>query len=98
MKWIQNYVKVSNLEGNIWLDSGTRTAYKIVSEKSGKLNTIQILENGRIFGIEELSEAIGVAEVYKFERVYFPTEDSKTLNYLNSQITTCCKEVSQNGM
>ena len=95
---MQEYTKAQNLESNIWLDTGTRTAYKIVTEKSGKLNTIQILENGKIFGIEELSEAIGVAEVYKFVRVYFPTEDSKTLNYLNSQITTCCKEVSQNGM
>ena len=95
---MQEYTKAQNLESNIWFDSGTRTAYKIVTEKSGKLNTIQILENGKIFGIEELSEAIGVAEVYKFARVYIPNEDSKSLNYLNSQITTCCKEVSQNGM
>lgn len=56
-------------EENFWFDSGTRTAYKSISKNSGQLDTIQVLENGRIFGIEELSEAIGVSEVYKFERV-----------------------------
>ena len=95
---LQNYVKKSNLEELVWLDSGSRTAYKSISKKPGKLDTIQVLENGKVFGIEELSVAVEVVEEYKFERVYLPFENTEISNFLNSQIATCCKEVSQHGM
>ena len=95
---LQNYIKESNLEELVWLDSGSRVAYKPISLKPGKLDTIQVMENGKIFGIEELSVAVEVAEEYKFERVYRPFENTEISNNLNSLITTCCKEVSKNGM
>ena len=92
------YSKKNVVEDNFWFDSGTRVAYKSVSKNPGKLDSIQILENGKIFGIEEHSVAIGVSEVYKFDRVYIPFEDPEFLNYLDSLITTCCKEVFQYGL
>ena len=95
---LQNYIKKSNLEEQVWYDSGSRTAYKPINKETGKLNTIQVLENGKVFGIEELSVAVEVAEEYKFERVYLPFVNPEISNFLNSQITTCCKEVSQHGM
>ncbi len=95
---LQKFIKKSNLGELVWLDSGSRTAYKPISKKPGKLDTIQVLENGKVFGIEELSVAVEVVEEYKFERVYLPFENLEISNFLNSQITICCKEVSQNGM
>ena len=95
---LQNYIKKSNLEELVWFDFGSRTAYKPISKKPGKLDTIQVLENGKVFGIEELSVAVEVAEEYKFERYYLPFVNPKISNNLNSLITTCCKEVIQNGM
>ena len=97
-KQLQDYVKNLNLEELVWFDSGSRVAYKSISEEPGKLNAIQVLENGKVFGIEELSDAVEVVKEYKFERVYLPFENIEISNYLISQITTCCKEVSQNGM
>ena len=85
-------------ENKLWFDSGSRVAYKAVSLKPGKLDTIQVLKNGKVFGIEKLSEVVNVAGIYKFDRVYIPREDGEITNYLNSLITTCCKEVSQNGL
>ena len=85
-------------EKQFWFDSGSRVAYKSISRKPGKLNTIQVLRNRKIFGIEKLSELVNVAGVYKFDRVYIPFEDAEIRNFLNSQILICCKEVSQNGL
>ena len=85
-------------EKQLWFDSGSRVAYKSMSRKPGKLDTIQVLKNGKVFGIEKLSEVVNVAGIYKFDRVYIPREDGEITNYLNSLITTCCKEVSQNGL
>ena len=95
---LQNYIKESNLKELVWFDSGSRVAYKSISKEPGKLDAIQVLENGKVFGIEELSVAVEVAEEYKFERVYHPFKNLEISNNLNSLITTCCKEVSQNGM
>ena len=69
---LQDYVKKSNLDELVWFDSGSRTAYKSIGKKPGNLDIIQVLENGKIFGMEELSIAIEVVEEYKFERVYLP--------------------------
>ena len=95
---LQGHTKKLNLGELVWLDSGSRTAYKSISKKPNKLDTIQVFENGKVFGIEELSVAVEMVEKYKFERVYLPFENTEISNYLNSQITNCCKEVSQNGM
>ena len=95
---LEDYIKESNLEELVWFDSGSRPAYKPISKKPGKLDTIQVLENGKVFGIEELSVAVEVVEEYKFERFYLPFVNPKISNNLNSLIITCCKEVSQNGM
>ena len=94
----QAFSKELDEEKQFWFDSGSRVAYKSISEEPGKLNTIQVLKNRKIFGIEELSELVNVAGVYKFDRVYLPFEDEEFLNYLNTQITTCCMEVSANGL
>ena len=95
---LQDYIKKPNIGELVWLDSGSRTAYKSIGKKPGKLDAIQVLENGKVFGIEELSESVEVIKEYKFERVYLPFENSEISDYLNSLITTCCKEVFQNGM
>ena len=95
---MQNYIKERDFNERIWFDSGSRVAYKSIGEEPGKLDKIQVLKNGKVLGIEELSKVVEVAGMYKFERVYLRREDAEILNYLNSLITTCCKEVSQNGM
>ena len=95
---LQNYINEYNLDEQVWFDSGSRVAYKSISKEPGKLDTIQVLENRKVFGLQELSDAVEVAEEFKFERIYLPFENSEILDYLNSLITTCCKEVSQNGM
>ena len=95
---LQSYILEYNLNEQVWFDSGSRVAYKALSEEPGKLNTIQVLENSKVFGLEQLSDAVDVVEEFKFERVYLPFENPEIADYLNSLITTCCKEVSQNGM
>ena len=98
LKRAEAYSSKLEEEQQFWFDSGSRVAYKAVSKKFGKLDTIQVLKNGKVYGIEKLSEVVNVAGIYKFDRVYLPFEDTETLNFLNSQISTCCKEVSQNGL
>ena len=97
-KKLLNYIMEYNLDEQVWFDSGSRIAYKALSEEPGKLNTIQVLENSKVFGLEQLSDAVEVVEEFKFERVYLPFENPEITDHLNSLITTCCKEVSQNGM
>ena len=97
-KRLDNYSKEIGAEMNFWFDSGNRATYKLVSKNPGKLDTIQLSRNNKTFGIEELSEAVKIAEVYKFERVYIPFENQNVMDYLNSQLTTCCKEVFKNGL
>ena len=98
LKRAEAYSSKLDEEQQFWFDSGSRVAYKAVSKKFGKLDTIQVLKNGKVYGIEKLSEVVNVAGIYKFDRVYLPFEDTETLNFLNSQISICCKEVSQNGL
>ena len=97
-KQLQNYIMEHNLDEQVWFDSGSRVAYKSISKERGKLDTIQVLENSKVFGLEQLSDAVEVVEEFKFERVYLPFENPEIMDHLNSLITTCCKEVSQNGM
>ena len=97
-KQTQAYSKKLDEEKQLWFDSGSRVAYKAISEEPGNLNTIKVLKNGKVFGIEKLSEVVNVAGIYRFDRVYIRHEDAEILNYLSSLITTCCKEVSQNGL
>ena len=97
-KKLLNYIIEYNLEEQVWFDSGSRVAYKALSEEPGNLNTIQVLENSKVFGLEQLSDAVEVIEEFKFERIYLPFENPEISDYLNFLITTCCEEVSQNGM
>ena len=97
-KRLDDYILEYNLDEQVWFDSGSRVAYKALSEEPGNLNRIQVLENSKVFGLEQLSDAVEVVEEFKFERVYLPFENPEISDYLNSLITTCCKEVTQNGM
>ena len=95
---LDDYILKYNLDEQVWFDSGSRVAYKSISKERGKLDTIQVLENSKVFGLEQLSDAVEVVKKFKFERVYLPFENPEISDYLNSLITTCCKEESQNGM
>ncbi len=98
LKHAKAYSLESDENKQFWFDSGSRVAYKAAGKKPGKLDTIQVLKGGKILGIEKLSKVVNVAGVYKFDRVYLPFENVEILNYFNSLLSTCCKEVSQNGL
>jgi len=70
----------------ILVDDCERSPYKKYKEEKGPLNQINVLDNGKLHDLSEVSDVVGAIKDFKAFRVYVDGDDEEAKNFIKKEI------------